>query len=80
MKVVIDRIEGDIAVMLISDNEEISLDIPIQYLPIETRAGDHFDVTFTPDLASKKAAQERTKELLKELTKDSNPEETDFKL
>jgi Protein of unknown function (DUF3006) len=80
MKVVIDRIEGDLAVMLISDNEEISLDIPINYLPLGAKAGDYFDLTFTPDPQSRIAAQQRTKELLKELTKDNDPNQTNFKL
>ncbi|MBI4852544.1 MAG: DUF3006 domain-containing protein [Acidobacteria bacterium] len=80
MKVVIDRIEGDLAVMLISDYEEISLDIPLKYLPQGAKAGDYFDVTFTPDLQSRISAQDRSKELLKELTKDNDPNQTDFKL
>lgn len=80
MKLVIDRIEGDLAVMLISENEEISLDIPLKYLPPEAKAGDYFNVSFTPDLESRAAAQERTKELLKELTRDNDPNQTNFKL
>jgi hypothetical protein len=80
MKLVIDRIEGDLAVMLISPDEELSLDIPLQYLPLGVKPGDHFNVTFTPDLESRNASQERTKELLKELTKDNDPNQTDFKL
>jgi hypothetical protein len=80
MKVVIDRIEGNLAVMLISPDEEISLDIPIEHLPLGAKAGDYFDVTFTADPQSRIAAQDRTKELLKELTKDNDPNQTNFKL
>jgi hypothetical protein len=80
MKVVVDRLEGDLAVVLISDNEEISLDIPTEYLPAGVKAGDYFDVTFTPDPASRAAAEQRTKDLLKDLTKNNDPNQTKFKL
>lgn len=80
MKVVIDRIEGDLAVMLICDDEEISLDIPVKYLPQGAKAGDYFNLSFAPDLESRTAIQQRTKELLKELTKDNDPNQTNFKL
>ncbi|MBK7996309.1 MAG: DUF3006 domain-containing protein [Blastocatellia bacterium] len=80
MKVFIDRIESNIAVMLIVNREEINLDIPLEYLPEGSRAGDYFDISFTVDPASRSSVEERTKDLLKELTKDSDPDQTDFKL
>lgn len=80
MKVFIDRIESNIAVMLIVDREGINLDIPIEYLPEGVRAGDYFDISFTSDPASRVTAEQRTKDLLKELTKDNDPDQTDFKL
>ncbi len=80
MKVFIDRIESNIAVMLIVDREEINIDIPIEYLPEGVRAGDYFDISFTSDPTSRATSEQRTKDLLQELTKDNDPDQTDFKL
>src|SRR5438552_18958289 len=71
MKVIIDRIEGSIAVLAASDNDEISFNLPLAYLPSGVKAGDHLDLTFTVDPESRKAAEERVKKLLGDLTKNS---------
>jgi predicted RNA-binding protein (virulence factor B family) len=80
MKVVIDRIEGDLAVLLISDNEELSLNVPRAYLPKGVKEGDHLEVSFTIDKQSRAEAERRAKELLDKLTKDSDPSQKKFKL
>ena len=45
MKVVIDRIENQIAVVLFGD-EEIKVDLPLSLLPEVVKEGSHLNVTF----------------------------------
>ncbi len=78
MKVCIDRIEGELAVLVVVDNDSISFNLPLSYLPGEIQAGDYFDVTFTRDQASRQSATESVGRLLEELA--SEPEKTDFQL
>lgn len=80
MKVVIDRIEGSIAVLQDYDNEKISFDLPLSYLPEGARAGDHLSVSFTLDPASRLETEESVGDLLKELTEGNDPSQTKFKL
>lgn len=48
MKAVIDRIENDMAVLLLGD-EETSLDVPLQYLPEGVQEGTWLRVDFKID-------------------------------
>jgi hypothetical protein len=48
MKAVVDRIEGDTAVLLIGE-EETRLDIPLRLLPEGTREGSHLTIAFELD-------------------------------
>ncbi len=78
MKVVIDRVEATLAVMFIVDTE-FSFELPLTYLPDGVKAGDYLEVEFTLDLPSRKAAEKRISDLLKELSA-SDTEQKDFKL
>jgi hypothetical protein len=68
MKVVIDRIEGDVAVLVIHEDDRIKFNLPIRYLPEGVRGGDHLHVTFTLDEQSRMAEKKRVEDLLSELT------------
>jgi hypothetical protein len=68
MRVVIDRIEGNIAVLVLYEDDRIKFNLPIQYLPKGVRGGDHLQVTFTLDEQSREAERKRVEDLLKELT------------
>jgi hypothetical protein len=80
MKIIVDRIEDTIAVLVVSDNDEISFNLPLAYLPAGVKAGDHLDVAIKIDRKSREAAERRTKDLLDELTKNSDPKQKRFKL
>lgn len=78
MKVYIDRIEGGMAVMVLVDDDTISFNLPLNYLPAGSQAGDYFNVTFSQDSSSRQSTSESVGRLLEELTSD--PEQTDFQL
>ncbi len=66
MKAVIDRFEGDFAVVLFGD-EEKKVDIPKQLLPGEAREGSWLKVTFELDLEGTKRQEEKITGLLEKL-------------
>ncbi len=67
---VIDRTEdGDWAVLLMGDNEEMSVDLPLSFLPAAAHDGDHLRIKITLDEASRRAAENRVSDLAKRLEK-----------
>ena len=80
MKVVIDRIEGSVAVLMVADDESVQFNLPVAYLPAGVKEGDHLEVNFTIDPEGRKAAERRVEDLLKDLTKGSDPSQKKFKL
>ncbi len=69
-KVTLDRIEDDIAVLLVRDAEEMSkIDIPLFLLPAGSREGDILDITIARDKQETEAAKERVSTLLEKLQK-----------
>ncbi|MGB4290452.1 MAG: DUF3006 domain-containing protein [Dethiobacteria bacterium] len=70
MKAVIDRFEGDFAVVLFGD-EEIKLNIPRKLLPKGSCEGSWLKVTFELDPEGEKKQREKIEDLLKKL-KDKN--------
>jgi hypothetical protein len=73
----VDRIENDIAVILLSDAPEIHFNLPLQYLPPNITEGDHLKLTFALDAESKEATRYRIAALQAELSSES---ETNIKL
>lgn len=73
MKLVVDRIEEDIAVCVLYEDDRVSWAIPLRYLPAGTRAGDHLRVTFELDAESRRQEQQKAESLLDELRKTSPP-------
>jgi hypothetical protein len=67
IKVVIDRTEGDLAVVVLYDDDRVRFNLPIRYLPHGVREGDHLQMSFTGDESSRRSEQERVDDLLKEL-------------
>ena len=80
IKVFIDRIESGLAVILLSDGSGVQFDLPLEYLPPGTEAGDHLVITFQLDPESREETLRSIAELKKQLTKDSDPQQTEFKL
>lgn len=80
MKAIIDRMEGQLAVLLLADYEDLSINIPREYLPAEAKAGDHLNATFTLDIESCTKTATHVQELLKDLTKDNDDNQQNFQL
>lgn len=66
-KLFIDRIEGDLAVLVLYDDDGVKFDLPLRYLPDGVREGDHLLMNFREDEASRGSEQKRVDDLLKEL-------------
>ena len=68
-KVTLDRIEEDIAVLLVRDEEKIKINIPLCLLPVGSKEGDILDIAITRDVQETEAAKERVSSLLEKLKK-----------
>jgi hypothetical protein len=69
MKAVIDRVEGDLAVVLMGDKGEFKLNIPLSLLPEGCKEGDVLNVSFERDPGATEQAKERTSSLMDKLKK-----------
>ena len=76
----VDRIESGLAVILLSDGSGVQFDLPLEYLPPGTEAGDHLLITFQLDPESREETLRSIAELKRRLTKDVDPQQTEFKL
>jgi len=68
-KITLDRIEENIAVLLVRDEEKIKINIPLCLLPLESREGDILDVTISRNIKETETAKERVSNLLEKLQK-----------
>lgn len=68
-KVTLDRIEDGIAVLLVRDDENVKVNIPLTLLPVGSREGDILDITIVRDVKETDAAKERVVNLLEKLQK-----------
>lgn len=68
-KVTLDRIEGSIAVLLVRNDEEIKINIPLFLLPAGSREGDILDITIAKNMQETEAASERVSSLIEKLKK-----------
>ena len=66
-KITLDRIEEDIAVLLVRDEEAIIINIPLYLLPSGSREGDILDITIIRDIQEIEAAKERVSALFEKL-------------
>ena len=79
---VIDRIEDNgTAVVLVGEDEGVSIDVPASLLPEGASDGDHLSITVTLEAESRKSAEDRVKSLQEKLEKrGGTAEKKDFKL
>jgi hypothetical protein len=79
---VIDRVEdGGMAVVLVGDDEEISIDVPLALLPEGAGDGDHLTITFALNKESRAQAEDRVKALQERLSNRGDAgEKKDIKL
>lgn len=66
-RVVIDRIEGDLAVFVLYDDDRVKFNLPLPYLPEGAGEGDHLLMSFALDEENREAEREKVEDLLKEL-------------
>ncbi len=66
-KITFDIIEGCEAVLLVRDEEEININVPLILLPSGSKEGDILDIAITRDLQETEAAKERVSALLEKL-------------
>ena len=72
-KATLDRIEEDIAVLLVRDEEKIKINIPLFLLPAGSKEGDILDITITRNIQETEAAKERVSNLLEKLKNKNMP-------
>ena len=68
-KVTLDRIEENIAVLLVRDEESVRINIPLCLLPPESREGDILEIAITRNVQETEDAKERVSSLLEKLKK-----------
>jgi hypothetical protein len=70
---VIDRIEdNDMAVILLGDDEQAQIDMPVSFLPAEATEGDHLSITIKLDDDARDAMTDKIRKLQEELLNRSN--------
>jgi hypothetical protein len=73
----IDRIEDDVAVIILSEVPDIHFNFPLRYLPPNVEEGDHLKLSFELDAGAVEAARNRVAVLQTELATEP---ETNIKL
>jgi hypothetical protein len=66
-KVVVDRIEGDLAVLVLYEDDRVKFSFPIRCLPEGLREGDHLLMSFNEDEGSRRFEEGKIVDLLKQL-------------
>ncbi len=72
MRAVIDRFEGDLAVILLGD-EEVQVELPARYLPEGAREGSILRVTFEVDAAETTDVRQRMQDRIDRLKRLNRP-------
>ena len=67
MKAVIDRVEGELAVLLLGDKGEFRLNFPHFLLQAGCREGDVLNISIERDLAATEQTKERVSGLMEKL-------------
>ncbi|HYO91942.1 MAG TPA: DUF3006 domain-containing protein [Pyrinomonadaceae bacterium] len=82
IQAVIDRIEdGDVAVLMVDDDEKTQIDFPLRLLPEGASDGDYLRINITRERGLRSAAEDRIKKLQERLTEAGGAkEQKDFKL
>ena len=67
MQAVIDRFEGDLAVLLLGEDEQEELNVAQEFLPSEAKEGDYLKLKFELDKDTTKKREDKVRDLLDEL-------------
>ena len=69
-RAVVDRVEdGGVAVLLVGDDEGVSVDLPASLLPAGAEGGSHLVITVSLDESSRASAEDRVRALQEKLEK-----------
>ena len=71
MKAVVDRVEGELAVLLLGDKGEFRLNFPLSLLPEGVKEGDVLNISIERDLAATEQTKERVSGLMEKLKQKS---------
>ena len=71
MKAVIDRVEGELAVLLMGDKGEFRLNFPLSLLPAGCREGDILNISIERDPEATEQTKEKVSGLMDKLKKKS---------
>jgi Protein of unknown function (DUF3006) len=66
-KVVIDRIEGNKAVIVLYEDDGVKFNLPTSFLPEGVKEGEHLQMSFSVDKESREAQKKRITDLLNDL-------------
>jgi hypothetical protein len=66
-KVVVDRIEGDLAVLVLYEDDRLKFNMPLRCMPEGVKEGDHLAMSFTENETSRESEKARVDDLLKQL-------------
>jgi hypothetical protein len=69
MNVIIDRIEGTVAVLIPCEDESLRFTVPVPLLPSGCREGDILSIGIERDTKATEAAKERMSGLIEKLKK-----------
>jgi hypothetical protein len=69
MKAVIDRIEGELAVVLMGEKGELRLNIPLPFLPAGCHEGDVLKISIERDSEATEKAKDQVSSLMEKLKK-----------
>lgn len=76
----VDRIEGETAVIVLSDGNGVQFELPLKYLPPNVRGGDHLIIDLQIDRLSQQETLQTVAELQRELTAANDAEQTNFQI
>ncbi|MFB3766449.1 MAG: DUF3006 domain-containing protein [Methanotrichaceae archaeon] len=71
MKATLDRIEGEMAVILVRNDESTRLNIPVVMLPEGSQEGDILDISITRDEKETEDSKARVSSMIERLKKKS---------
>ena len=67
IKAFIDRVEGDLAVIVLYDDDNVKFNLPLKCLPENVSEGDHLQMTFAVDKETREAEKQKIDLLLNKL-------------
>lgn len=80
LAVFVDRLEGNLAVLVTGDDDKVSFNLPRKYLPDDVREGDYLKLSFQTDPEKTEALRAQVVQLQEELLSASDQDQMNIKL